>query len=873
MSNDVSGADVNIHIIGIHFSFATAQDAANYIASHPELIGTSLTGSIVNIPIPDNASIITPLGEKLELDPQGNFTYSINQNAHDGAMDTLTYTIVDHDGDPSTATVSFDINAAPVAHNDGFGVGNDSFSVFESGLPAGSDHSKPITVTGNILANDDLGTDPKIVKLNFANVDYNAADAVNGVIHINTGNGTLDVYTAATNNHVAGDFVFQLTSATDVPGAGNNILNQLFNYTVTNDTGFSSNAYLLIKEVDDVPKAIIDIYNIQKPDLPSYNLIFTLDISGSMGGIVSGTGKTKLQILKDSLTSSGALLDSYAAASSNLHISIVTFSSNAQAAQTFTDINSAKAFINGLTANGNTNYTDALAKTENAITADANNPALNGYINKDYYISDGEPNVGIPNAAQLATWQSSIGANHYDAVVLNIAPSSNQSTVDQYLQPLANPTDSPAVIHVNADLSNLQTILISTIDQTSHISGNILTNDITGADLPIKVTEIDMTLASNQAAQQYLAAHPELIGASVSQNMVIIPVPNADIVTAHGGLLHIAADGSFVYTANTSTQAGEDALSYKIVDHDGDVSSASLLFEVSAGTNFASASLVSPALLSTTSTATEGHTDLAFITDHSHYSNNILTNDTIGPSGATVVGISFETQDAKQYILDHNLQGLNATADPDGKTVHIPLPEDKTSIDVTTPLGAHLSINHAGDYTYDVSSVKATSAEEFQYDLKDNATQNVQQAVLQMNVVVAPDTMANLHGADTNNVLSTVNHHESIVTMEGGKGTNNYIIDISEVNPPDKIVIMDLGISKQNILTFVGVSDINHDGKSTLSDVMTGYHQDAKTGDVEITLQNHSTLVLPNIGTVPAGDTHALEQHLQNITQEIHVQK
>src|SRR4029079_10143038 len=90
----------------------------------------------------------------------------------------------------------------------------------------------PTIVFGNILNNDDLGSpEATITKISYNNID---TTAVNGVITIESINGTLVVYTITQNGHIAGDFSFALKTPTDhALGQGNNLLSELFHYTIS----------------------------------------------------------------------------------------------------------------------------------------------------------------------------------------------------------------------------------------------------------------------------------------------------------------------------------------------------------------------------------------------------------------------------------------------------------------------------------------------------------------------------------------------------------------------------------------------------------------------------------------------------------------
>ncbi|MBN9286343.1 MAG: VWA domain-containing protein, partial [Gammaproteobacteria bacterium] len=894
----------------------------NFNISAPDGVGSLTIGgqTIISNDVFTAKTITTSLGNTLNILSYDagtgliTYSYTLNDNqthplgnGTNSIFEDFNVALTDKDGDSGNNVLSIQIiDDVPNMNVSASGVGH-SLVVDESNLAqnASANYANSFSSAGNYGA-DGAGSTASSYSLsisaNGANSGLIDSATGQGVI-LSMNNGTVEGRTSSSNALVftvsvdnSGNVVLDQIRALQHPNASDpndavslnadNLVKLTRTDSITDADGDTATGSATINIgqslsfKDDAPIAVSDQASIQRPALPSYNLVFTLDVSGSMGQTISGTNKTRLQLLKEAITSNNALLDSYVAASAALHITIVTFSTNAQNAVSFDDVQSAKNYINSLSANGQTNYTDALAKTETAINANANNHALDGYINKDYFISDGQPNVGVPNSSQLNVWQNTIAQYDYDAIVLNIAPS-NQSSVDQYLAPIANPGDSPAVIHVASDLSNLQSILVGTIEHSSQINGNVLTNDTLGADNsaqhPTHVSEVDFTLSSSAAAQAYLAAHPELVGATTNGSSVLIPLDsNGGIITfatPNGGILKMSANGDFFYTAKTDTHVGDDIFTYKIIDGDGDVSSTQLTVHVSSSSSLTAQTMSLSASVVAGGDDLVANHDEAYTAAMSSHTGNVMDNDIVGSQGAKLTEISFMTADANQYIIDHHLQGINAVADADGKTVHIGMPSDGSNITFDTTLGAHLTINNTGQYSYDINGINASASEDFNYVVQHNDTKNVQTASLQMNVLAQPDTIANLHGADSNHVMSTQNHSENVVTMEGGSGNNEYIIDISELSHPDKIMIMDLGISKQNILTFIGVDDNNHDGKTSLADAVTGFHQDSPNGNVTVDLQNHSTLVLQNVGTVQGHDVQALEQHLQNVTQELNVHK
>ncbi|MFO1258503.1 MAG: Ig-like domain-containing protein [Gammaproteobacteria bacterium] len=638
-------------------------------------------------------TVTTALGGLLTVNANGSWTYNSPANVNNNAAvyDGFVYTLEDGDGDRSTATQRIQINdgPGPDPEDDGVNPNGEQFKVYESSLSDGSSPntpSRPTSVHGNVLGNDNLGTDgSSITSVTLGVTNY--TPNLDGVIVATTAFGTLTLYTRAFMGHVAGEFTYQLNdNLAHTNGLGNNIAPQDFTYTLTDIDGDSGSAILRIQIVDDVPTAVNDLiqaneapvvsptpqqvlsgnvitndtagadkaiqvttftynsgsnpnavgtvgvpvttalggtftllangtftykspangvtadstdrirytisdndgdtstanldirilntgptavndmYSVNESDTPpKYNLIFVLDTSGSMGWIIGQDGvngsNNRLNKVKEALNGAGNLFDSYAAASSDLKITIITFNSSATSSQEFSTIAAAKTYVNGLTAGGSTNYDAAIDLTQAAITADSANPSLNDYIDKVYFLSDGQP-FPLPDNAlstqEIADWQNVLSQNAIDSIVLNIAP--NPSSVNTYLEPIANPTDSPLVIQVASDLSNLNQLLLDTIEPTE-ITGNVLTNDVSGPNPPISVTGFtyDNGVNPNTAG---------LLGQTVT--------------TALGGKFTLYADGSFTYLAPSSGVMNDvnDFINYTIRDLDGDLSTAQLKITV-----------------------------------------------------------------------------------------------------------------------------------------------------------------------------------------------------------------------------------------------------------------------------------------------------
>ena len=596
--NDISGADKPANVTEIRLTLADAQEANNYITNNPQLTGATANGVTVIIPIP-NATIETPLGGTLEVATDGSYTYT--PPAANNIPDTVDreifeYQLTDDDGDTSVAELAFkfDINRSPDPEDDGVDPNGLQYQVFESGLPTGSDSELGLTpqatmVNGNVLANDDLGDEPTMITQVMFDGNTYTPDG-NGVITVNTGLGSYLLYTQDFDGNLAGDFKYTLNSEADHPdGNGNNELFQDFKYTLEDVDGDKGNATVRVKVIDDIPVAEDDCFETTPGVQSKYNLILTIDTSGSMGEEIGNTNKTRLELIQEAITKVGGLLDQYDNLGADVKVTIINFfgdsdsqdSDDANTSIEFNNLQDAKDYVNGLNADGWTNYRAALQKLTAAINQDEADSNLDDHTDIVYFFSDGEPR---PSNNELTSneeqdWRDLIEMNDVNAVMVNIAGDSQQE-VSENLAPLANPSDSPKVIEVESDLSNLDELLQETVNPPQPVSGNVLDNDVIGADKPGSVTQVQFTLASNNEAQNYLDDNSQLSGATRNGATIFVPIPNDAIPSPLGGSLVLNADGTFTYTPpNDAPDNGQEAFVYTMQDDDGDTSTAELAFK------------------------------------------------------------------------------------------------------------------------------------------------------------------------------------------------------------------------------------------------------------------------------------------------------
>ena len=212
----------------------------------------------------DNAAtvgaIIAGTYGNLVLASDGSYEYTRTAAPELGGDDVFTYTMVDEDGDVSTATLTIDadgdvvLNLPPEA-------GEGSASVDEAGLPAGSGE----------LADGDAGNNSDTSETTTGTFTYSASDTpvdivIGGVTVVEngvlTGNGPVDTGTGRLTitdfDPTTGtlDYSYELTTpVTDVDGV---VETDSIEVTVSDDDGDSDTGYININIDDDVPTAADD---------------------------------------------------------------------------------------------------------------------------------------------------------------------------------------------------------------------------------------------------------------------------------------------------------------------------------------------------------------------------------------------------------------------------------------------------------------------------------------------------------------------------------------------------------------------------------------------------------------------------------------
>nr|WP_272869001.1 DUF5801 repeats-in-toxin domain-containing protein [Aeromonas veronii] len=239
----------------------------------------------------------------------------------------------------------------------------------------------------------------------------------------------------------------------------------------------------LVAFEDDGPVALNDnpICIMQSP-LPLVNVTLVLDTSGSMRG-------DKLAALKAAVVN---LAQAYAGLDAPIHVNLVTFATGSSNVGDY-NFNSVSdsgyinliSAVNALSADGWTNYAEALNTAKAQILLDVNNVGADkAQQNKLYFISDGNPEPDpTGQVSAITAWQTFITNGNVDndnnsetnpfqahAIGINV----NTGT---YLNPI-----SSSGTYILASPENLSATLVDLASAGGGVIGNVLANDNSGAD-------------------------------------------------------------------------------------------------------------------------------------------------------------------------------------------------------------------------------------------------------------------------------------------------------------------------------------------------------------------------------------------------------
>jgi len=577
--------------------------------------GPAVTGAVVGVRAGSDTSTsaIGGLGSNingtygyLTLDANGNATYHSNPNAVNGpgATDVFTYTIRDTDGDESTTTITIDVSNSCIK-----AVSDTDVTVYEKALD--------LTKDGQDLAGGTvIGSDP-------TSTGETATGTLVGSVTGATGAITYTLVGSATGTYGQillnpdGTYTYTLTSpATTTPHAndGANTLTESFTYQATDSLGNSTTSTIVVSIVDDVPKAVNDTNAATATEhaLTLTGNVLTNDIQGA-DHVVTGpnAGPITPATLNGTygtlvLNANGTYtytLDTNDADFKNLHVggngtetftyTLTDADGDTSTATLVLNIQNANdpVILNGLNVNGgeltvyekNLDYgtsqnTPALTQSGTFTVT-----ALDGLQTLDVggiHVVTGGVAAGFPqtiltalgNALTITGYNPVTGVLSYSYTLVDNETHPNASganSITENFNVVATDTDgSTASGQINVNIvDDLPTAHpdYAAVAEGATVSGNVLYNDIGGADGPAVTGAVVGVRAGSDTSTSAIGG----LGSNINGTY---------------GYLTLDANGNAVYHSNPDAVSGAgatDTFTYTLRDADGDESTTTITIDVS----------------------------------------------------------------------------------------------------------------------------------------------------------------------------------------------------------------------------------------------------------------------------------------------------
>ncbi|HVZ01193.1 MAG TPA: Ig-like domain-containing protein [Dongiaceae bacterium] len=514
----------------------------------------------------------------LVIDENGNYTYTVgNTPLKQGETDTFTYTITDADGDTSTTTLTIDVNCPDIQQNEP-GAHPGEVDVYEAGLPGGSgDGPTDITASGSFtIDSHGEGFNSLLVggvQVDLAGGAVTIQDDATGKMVItgvtNDGNGA---YTLS-YEYTLKDNIIDSTPTSD---GHNAVTLPTYSIVATDKSGDQASSSLTVKVVDDIPvshdstKAMTTLGG-------NYNILLTIDLSNSMNDS-SGVSKpgggtyTKLELEKAAIAD---LLNTYAT-QGDVAVHVVWFNdpgSGSAGNQGYGSndggwmtVSQAIAYVNGLIAQGNTNYDVAINEAEKSFND------LTGYIangtNVSYFFSDGMPNEnggpgsdGVDGISgnQQTTWETFLDSHNINSYAIGVGGAAVASALtpvayDGATDPATDPAGNTVIV---TNLNQLSSVINATVPQGA--SGNLV-GDVGGTYGADGAGHINSFAVDGGAAHNFDAANPTVT-----------------VVTSEGTFVLNMLTGEYTYTPKAGVAQDGLNVTFNMIDGDGDISATSTL--------------------------------------------------------------------------------------------------------------------------------------------------------------------------------------------------------------------------------------------------------------------------------------------------------
>ena len=592
-------------------------DSNTGTASESQLI---LTGNVLTNDVqgadrvptgPVTAGTFTGTYGTLELHTDGTYTYTLNtndadfKNLHGGGNGTenFTYTLTDSDGDTSTANLVLQIhnNDDPVILNGLDGNGGE-LTVYEKNLSDGtSPDASALTQSGTftVTALDGLQT-----------LTVGGINVVTGGVAAGFPQSTVtplgSTLTITGYNPATGVVSYSYTlvdNETHPNGNGANSITENFNVVATDTDGSTASGQINVNIIDDLPSAHADSASVAEGGTVSGNVLDN-DIGGADGPAVTGA---VVGVRAGSDTSTSAI----GGLNSNINgtYGYLTLDANGNAVY-----HSNPNAVNGPGAVDVFTYTVRDSdgdESTTTITIDVANSKL--YATSDTDVTVYEKALDLTkDGADLApgtvtgsdptnTGETASGTlvGSVTGAVGAISYALVGSATGNYGQIVLNPNGtytytltSPATTTPHAD-DGANTLTETFTYQATDSLGNVVTSTIVVSivdDVPKALNDSNATSAS----ETQLTLTGNVLTNDVQGADVVAIGPNAGPITAGTftgtyGTLVLNANGTYTYTLNPADAAfkalhgggnGTETFTYTLTDADGDTSTANLVLNI-----------------------------------------------------------------------------------------------------------------------------------------------------------------------------------------------------------------------------------------------------------------------------------------------------
>jgi T1SS-143 domain-containing protein len=566
-----------------------------------EVTQVVFNGTTYAVPAAGAVSIAATYGT-LVIEHTGAYTYTSSNTAE--GTDSFVYTLVDFDGDSSSATLSIevtDIDTVPTASSSGAQVDETDLS--------------PNVVAGSVVADfkDDGPGTFSFDTFTSSGSKLGGALTSNGVPVDVTLTGTVYTGTAGGSpvftivlDPATGAYTFIQNAPLDHADGVNpdDAITLQFGINATDADGDTTPATITIDVLDDAPVAVNDVNSVAAGTTSVSGNVLANDDGGNdvsasvtqvvfggavhavpAGGTISVTGTYGTLVIG----ADGAY--TYTSLNTAEGADVFTYSmqdfdgdpASATLTLTVQDIDTAPA-ISAVT--GQVDETGLTASVSGSLSADFKDDAPGGFGFTGGFSSGGSQlggaltSNGVPVDVTLAGTTYTGAAGGVTVFTLTLDAATGAYTFNQF-KPLdhadgANPNDVIAlefgvnVVDSDGDATP-STITINVLDDapvaandsgdvaagTLSVSGNVVTNDVIGQDKP-----------------GYTVTQVTIGGTTVS-------VPASGTVTIDGTYGKLAIDNSGAYTYTSfNTAEGADRFTYQIQDRDGDTATANLTLNV-----------------------------------------------------------------------------------------------------------------------------------------------------------------------------------------------------------------------------------------------------------------------------------------------------